>query len=83
MAFNCDPEFQIQDRAVAAGPAHTVQRDGMDGDWSVGWGNTGNGGAVVEPDALGSDGVRKHPEKVGQRRTHIAHGRTQNSKGDH
>jgi hypothetical protein len=54
----------------------------MDGDRSVRGGSDGVGGAVVEPYALGSDGVGKYPKKVGQRRTHIAHGRTQNSKGD-
>ena len=62
MAFHRHPQFEVQDRTIATRPSHAVERDGMDGDRSVRGGNDGVWGTVVEPYALGSDGVGKYPQ---------------------
>lgn len=76
VAFHRDPQLQVQHGTVAARTANPVECDGVDSHGSIGRGIGAVGGVVVEPYALGSDGVGKDSEKVGQRRTHIAHGRT-------
>ncbi|GGV36881.1 hypothetical protein GCM10010212_26300 [Paenarthrobacter nicotinovorans] len=61
VAFNSHPQFKVQGGALMMGPAHPGECYRPDGDRSLRRRDNGNGGPVVEPDMVRSDGFREHP----------------------